>query len=452
VTLRLQLEGATQFLIAAFVLWVGLAVSNTYPLNIPVGRDVRWVALAQLTLFAVLYAVSGRRIRVPALYGVGVAFVALALLSAAWSPDARLTAGRAVTLAALFAAVGAIAWGAASGSDGIRPFLLAVLAGAVALAIGGLIVLAVSYDKAVVPATVSQGERYTGLGSNPDTYAMLFALAVPLSLWALWDARTRVQRVVAAAMFLLFSGSLAASGGRAMVAGAFVGTLVFLFLVPLRGRARVVLLAAAVGLFVVEGVASALPPRAARNPPSLYQNFGHVPTYGPHDAEALLPLEDEIGFPRPGHSAKRMLFDLGGRFPAWKGALRQGVQRPVVGYGFGTEERVFVDRFYPFYGDRPENSYIGTFLQLGVAGIVLLVVLIALALRAGLRLHARRDPAVAACLAVVVAGAVIAIGQSYITSVGSPATAPFWLCAFLLVAVPRRSASANSASTTSARK
>lgn len=448
--LRLQAEGATQFLVAALILWVGLAVSNTYPLNIPVGRDVRWVALAQLAVFALLYALTGPRVRLPALLPLGAAFAALALLSTAWSPDARLTFGRAVTLAALFFAVGALAWGAASGSDSVRPLLLAVLAGAVALALLGVLVLVVDYNKAVVPATTSQGARYTGLGANPDTYSMLYALAVPLALWAWWEAGSRAQRIAATVMFVLLSGSLAAASGRAMIAGAFAGSIVFLFLVPLRGRARVALIAAAAAVLAIETVVGVLPPRAKHNPPGLYHQFGHQLTYGPHDAEARLPLEDEIGFPRPGHEAKRRLFDLGGRAPAWKGAVRQGAQRPVVGYGFGTEERVFVDRYYPFLGDRPENSYIGTFLQLGAVGVVLLLALIALSIRAGLR--ARRDPAVAACLAVVVTGVVIAVGQSYITSVGSPATAPFWLCAFLLAALPRRSARANRASTTSARK
>jgi hypothetical protein len=185
-----------------------------------------------------------------------------------------------------------------------------------------------------------------------------------------------------------------------------------------------------------------LPLRSLRSThnPRLYAKFGQQPIYGPHDANAKLPLQDEIGFPRPGHPApKRELFDFGGRLPAWKGAIKQGVQRPVAGYGFGTEERVFVDRYYPFLSNRPENSYIGTFLQLGVVGGVLLVVLIVLAIRAGVR--ARDDTAAAACLAVVVTGAVVALGQSYLTSVGSPATAPFWLCAFLLAtARPARAA------------
>ena len=41
----------------------------------------------------------------------------------------------------------------------------------------------------------------------------------------------------------------------------------------------------------------------------------------------------------------------------------------------------------------------------------------------------------AACAGVFAGGVVLAVTQSFLTSVGSPATAPFWLCAFLLAAL-----------------
>src|SRR5439155_1395691 len=69
-----------------------------------------------------------------------------------------------------------------------------------------------------------------------------------------------------------------------------------------------------------------------------------------------------------------------GRSQAWGGALHTAAQRPVAGYGFGTEEHAFVDRYYTFDSGRPENSYIGALLQLGVAGLVLLLALPAWAL------------------------------------------------------------------------
>ena len=43
-----------------------------------------------------------------------------------------------------------------------------------------------------------------------------------------------------------------------------------------------------------------------------------------------------------------------GRTQAWRGAIGQAEQRPVVGYGFGTESRVFIDRWSGFVGSVPE--------------------------------------------------------------------------------------------------
>ena len=51
-----QLEGALQVLAAGVVVCFALGASNLYPLNIPIGRDVRWPALALLAVAALLYA------------------------------------------------------------------------------------------------------------------------------------------------------------------------------------------------------------------------------------------------------------------------------------------------------------------------------------------------------------------------------------------------------------
>jgi lipopolysaccharide export system protein LptA len=91
---------------------------------------------------------------------------------------------------------------------------------------------------------------------------------------------------------------------------------------------------------------------------------------------------DDVGQPPCGET----LDDVGrgaivssGRTDVWRGALSQAAERPVVGYGFGTEDRVFVERYTFFQGDYVENSYLGLLLQLGAAGLALLVALLAAA-------------------------------------------------------------------------
>ena len=99
-----------------------------------------------------------------------------------------------------------------------------------------------------------------------------------------------------------------------------------------------------------------------------------------------------------------------------------------------------MDRYYPFISDRPENSYIGLLLQLGAVGLLLALVVFVVATVSGIRTLRRvrgsEHSVTAACLAVLAAGAVLALAQSYLTSVGSPPTVPLWICA-LLLAVPR---------------
>src|SRR5205085_540348 len=82
---------------------------------------------------------------------------------------------------------------------------------------------------------------------------------------------------------------------------------------------------------------------------------------------------------------RRTLFTSSGRRAAWVGAIHQTEDRPVAGYGFGTEALVFVDRYAAFDSDLVENSYIGAALQLGIAGLVLLLAVVLTALGPFLR-------------------------------------------------------------------
>jgi hypothetical protein len=103
--------------------------------------------------------------------------------------------------------------------------LWALLAGAVLVALEGLFVAAVSPHDSVQAANRSVGRRYRGIGVNPNTVAMLFAVGVPLAA-ALWlDARNRTKRLLAAGACLL-AGSIVAAGSRGAAAAAVMDLLV----------------------------------------------------------------------------------------------------------------------------------------------------------------------------------------------------------------------------------
>jgi O-antigen ligase len=111
-------------------------------------------------------------------------------------------------------------------------------------------------------------------------------------------------------------------------------------------------------------------------------------------------------------------------------------QRPILGYGFGTEGRVFVDRWYYFASGLPENSSIGILLQLGVVGFALLLGLLGQLLWGCVRAlrPGNREMSSLAVLGIgVLAGAVcVTFIQSYIYSVGNLASVTVWVSAFVI--------------------
>jgi O-antigen ligase len=363
-----------------------------------------------------------------------VAFLTLAAASTAWSVDPKLTALRTATLALTLAAGMGLASVGAGRPGFVADMLVALLMSAAAVALLGLLILSGSHDAAVQPATLQYPARYRGLGQNPNTAALLLALAVPLSLWAFDRARTIVGKSAAATAFVLFDASIVASGARGPLLAAFVGSLVWLVIRARSTRGRFAAIAVAILVLALDAgltqVPKALPPGSGqtRQPQS-------SPAPPQPNVELVQPLADELG--ANGVSIHRSLFGTSGRLGAWRGALGQAAHRPVAGYGFGTEDRVFVDRYYGFDGSLPENSYIGTVLQVGVVGALVFAALLAAMAVAGARALRKAAPGrleAAACASVAVAGLVLAQTQSYLTSVGNVAMVTFWVGALLLTA------------------
>jgi O-antigen ligase len=397
-------------------------------------KPVRWAALLVLLAVSAAWVVERRgplRAVRPVLVAA-VSFAALALLSAAWSVDPRLSAGRALSLAALFAAGLLLAAGAAGRPDAAERVLGGILAAAGFVAVVGLLLVPVDRADAVQAATFDVPARFKGFGENPNTVPLLLALALPVGLWFALRAHSTRVRLLAGALVVVFAGSIAFSGSRGALVGGFAGLAVIVAALdlPLRRRAAV---AAGVAVLLAATLGAERLPKPTGIPP--VAKGGNAQPSKPArylDVEKALPLSFDIGTslrsgaPAYGHG----LFGSSGRSVAWRGALDTAQQRPALGFGFGTEAKVFVDRYALFEGGVPENSYIGLDLQLGAIGVLafaLLAVAILVASARGLR----RAPPASACAAVFVAGLVAAVGQSYIYSVGNVGTATLWICGFL---------------------
>jgi hypothetical protein len=394
----------------------------------------RWVVLAALAAAAAASAsgVRGLPIAVPL---AAAGFVLLALVSALWSVEPRLSAGRGLSLALLFGAAVLVGAGARASPSSARRVLLGLLWGAASVALLGVVLLAASYGTAVVPASIEVPPRFRGFGENPNTVPLLLALTLPVALhWGL-TARTARRRAAAVAVITLFGASIVGSGSRGTLLAAAVGSALTVAL-TLRGGRRLALGTGAVVLaFAVAAVLQALPQEASPAPAAAGAAPAQ-PTPRYVDAERVYPLDSDVGRPLPGGgepTVERSFLGTSGRPEAWRGALARAAERPVLGFGFGTEDKAFADRYYAFVGRLPENSYIGITLQLGAVGLAGLLALLAVLAASGRRALAR--PAgtwAAACAGVVAAGLAVAVLQSYLYSVGNIAAATFWIAAFLL--------------------
>jgi O-Antigen ligase len=406
-----------------------------------IGKDLRWAVLVVLVLAAaVLFAlrVAWSRARPFVLAGW---LLALAVVSTSWSVDPRLTFERAGSLGLLFVAAFLIATTAASLAL-VERVLAAILTGAAAVGVLGLVVLVVDRGAALEHGSTGVPTRYRCLGEDANTAALLFAVVLPLAAWGIVRGGARRTRILSAAAFLLLDGSIAASLSRGAMAGAFAGVLVVVLAAARDWPSRLWFAAAAVALLAITFGVSTIPKPLSTNPPPAAAPSQPTPKPGYLDANEDFPLSDDIGRPLPNQGETlppRQNFGSSGRTEAWRGALHQAAQRPVAGHGFGTEARVFVDRYHLFAGAYPEDSYIGFLLQLGIGGLVSFLALMAVWLARGARAYGRlgeRDRlALVASSGIVVAGLVCAVVQSYLASVGNIATVSFWIGAFVLAAL-----------------
>jgi hypothetical protein len=418
-------------------------------------RRLRWAALLLLVVVAVAFALHERRRPARDAVVVGAAaaaFIALALASTAWSGRPALTAGRGVALTLLFLACAAVAIATAGRPRLIERVLEGLLVGVAAVAVGGLLVLLFEHDRAIAPATTVLPARYQGLGGGPNTATMVLAVGVPVAAYLAFAAgRPRALRLGGVALLLLLLGSIVASGSRGALVGAFAGLLAYAVLRERGVRRRVVSAAAVSALFglavAITQIPDPLPPGSV-NPPeaSIGADDPNAPDIRPRagyvESGRYVRLQDEIGHPPLGvadtERRVRTLTGTSGRVEAWEGALRQVADRPLLGYGFGTEDRVFVDRYVHFNSGTPENSYVGLLLQLGAVGlaafVALAAVLLTRALRAAAKLTGRQLQLVAACAGGLVAGLALGAFQSFLYATGNNATAAVWLCGFLLAA------------------
>lgn len=442
-----------------------------------VGSKLKWVALGLLLAVALFDIVRRKAPRLPWLvYLAAGAIPGLAIVSSAWSVVPRHTFVHSLAFAVEIVGAVAVAQAAVARSGALERVVLAVVAGAGAVALAGFLLAAVSYGDAVQGSGTGAAERFRGIGENPNTVPLLFALVLPLAAWCLWRWwQVPWARAVIGVTLALMVATIAWSGSRGALIAALIGTLVA-SLTARRLTIRLVWAAATVAVFAVSFVSREVgspaipeaapapllaapkpqPTPAAGTPATAAggSGSGTVPAAKPSAPGALAGLfpissrrEDEVG--NPSLSKIGSASTGSGRLEVWRSTIRIANRRPLLGYGFATENTVFVDRFYFFQGSYVENSYIGAYLQLGLLGVLLLIgglaVLLLLVLLRFRRLAVQ--PLAFSCAGVVAAGLTLGAAQSYVYAPGNIGSSTLWLGALLLAAILDRARTARQVGT-----
>lgn len=436
------------------------AGSSPIPSVTSAARTARWVllfALAVTALGGVALRRSAALAAVPWRYlGAAAFFTALAIVSAGWSVDPRLSVERGASFAVMLIAAVALAVLAAGDRVAFARVAAAVLVAAVAVGLVGVLLALAGSDYALQRATALSPWRYQGFGMNPNTDPMLYALAIPIAAWLAITRRSLPIRSAASAGGIFLTVLIILSESRGALLASFGGTLFVCTALLETWRRRAVAALALSAVFAGGNVirVQSSPPLPTNPVPVTKPQGGHRPKPGsnpyvpgvidPHShafphlrGPVNVRPEDEIGHPAFGQAAS---VAGSGRLAAWRGTLAWQVRdRPILGYGFGTESQVFVDRWYYFEGALPEDSYLGLLLELGVVGLLAFLAVVAVPVVFGLRAFARRrrtEDLVVVGLGVVVAGLLLMLAQSFVYSVGNVATLSFW-CILSLLAVAR---------------
>jgi O-antigen ligase len=406
-----------------------------------VGRPLRWVMLVVLAVIALAELLAdhrGRKLR-PWVVAALAFFLALCLVSVGWSTAVHSTLGRAATEIVVVVSLAALASTVAMRPARAERLLAGLVAGVAVIAVGSLVYLVTTpsgFYGAWQSATVQYSRRFRGLEFNPNTLSMLLAFAMPPALaWALDRRRSRGQRLALAALLVICAVEESLSGSRGGILAAAVGCLVMAALLPIALPRRGLVVAAVVAGLVVVAGASTIPNPL---PASAAHHRAPAPKTRGINAELVLPLEAEIGNPWWTHKSgtvHRGLFETSERLRALKGSVQRGIERPLLGWGYGAETDAFVNRYYGFDSQNPENGYVGIFMQLGVIGLPAFLAAVGSCFAAGIA-GARRAPGYtpAAIVGVAAVALVLGLSQSYFHGPGGVAFVAAWL-SFLLASV-----------------
>ena len=451
-----------RWVVIAALMFLMLTSTRVGPMAI-ILRYLRWVPLFFLGLAALLIAVRNRALPRPLnkADAVMLGFVALALLSSLHSIDPEITLLRGLSVLLMY---GAVFWGVWVYADEFgADEVVRIIVATAAIVFG----LHIAFGLLDPGGSMPYHGRFRGWAHNPGTPGGQVALLLPLALWlALKRSRWQHWLLVGAMLLILIL-----SQTRSEFAAAGVGSFYLLWRALPRRRWLVlasVLIVLVIGFAWVEvgprlfpsgdHVISALNSKVASERGTVESEVasergtvesevaserGTVESMGVGRSEVAGVASEQSWLTKPNIRTEDAI-NLSRRTEKWIKGVQYLVEKPLLGFGFGTEDQLFafhgIDiQDYMHTGAYIHQSYLGLALQLGLLGAALFFIPLGLLVvrEIGRISSSRHDVLRSALLAVVIAALTSAFMTSWLYSMGNEAALPFWICVMLLVRTPR---------------
>ncbi len=354
---------------------------------------LRWVFLIAMATVAFWNWMSGKvkeRLRLIDLWVLG--FIGLAFYSQTYSIMPWLTVQRSSTLVLFYLAV---FWGVSHYMDDEKKVTTMIHQ-----------FLYVTFPLFLIGFGMGISGPFSGIFKNPNTVGVIISLLMPLAFWSYLCEKKKS----AFYFIILFAISLFLSKSRAGILATAIASGYFLFSYYRTHRAPIL-------TWIVVFAGSA---------------FLYAELFGYSFFKNYLKWETlSVG---------------GGRFEAWPEVIRLVKLRPWLGFGFGTEDHLFLHFdlvFMNHAGAYAHNSYLGLASQLGIVGVVLFFIpLFFIFFWRAYQLHKipseKSFPLLLALNASILGGLINAFFESWLYTVGSAFAFPFWCFVIAQLQMGRR--------------
>jgi len=422
-----------------------LVLTSDYVWNISVNNGVlpislrnhilfysRWLPLVILAAMPLSLAIQKRGMprAIERADAYIVVFTLFAFISCLYSINPRLSFLRAGSVLLMY---GAVFWGV---------WLYADDFGVEAVANTIVIVIAIVFGLHILNAVTDPAGSFPYLGRfqgwtiNPGIAAGHASVLLPFALWiASQRSRWQYWVLVGAILFVLIM-----SQTRTEIVAAAIGSTYFL--VRTYPKRIYVVLSGTLSVLIMSYMWIEVGPRIF--PQGTEFSLDHI-------ANTLLDNNLDSGEEYNELEMPEVWYDrfnprtsdaktLAHRTDKWRLGLKYFMERPLQGFGFGTEDRLFSyhdvnPQDYQLSGASMHNSYLGLVLQVGIVGAALFYVPLASLLFYEL-LTARethRKPLLSALLSVVITCMVAGMFSSDLYSMGNAKSFVFWISVMLLV-------------------